>query len=124
MKDEKEQEQQEQQAQEQEQERENVVRVNDDPKQGPLDGAEADVFVSKTVFIDRGEGQEPEIVQTKVRGRLTASYELGVFAISIPEENIMLHARIDETMQVLFASAGANKRLHEKKEGNDDGESN
>lgn len=104
--------------------RENVVHVNDDPKKGPLDGAEAEVYVSKTVFKYRGEGQEPEIIQTKVRGRLTASYELGVFAISIPEENIMLHARIDETMQVLFASAGANKKLHDKKEGNDDGENN
>ena len=77
--------------------RENVVHVNDDPKKGPLDGAEAEGYVSKTVFKYRGEGQEPEIIQTKVRGRLTASYELGVFAISIPEENIMLHARIDET---------------------------
>lgn len=95
---------------------ENTVTVNDNPEMGPLDGANAKVFLSKTVFDkDAGTGEDDglnKFTQKKVEGNIKASYELGVVSFSIPEEGLMISARLDEVMQVLFASAGAYRKLH------------
>ncbi len=88
-----------------------TVTVNEDPNEGPLDGAGAEVLVARTTFCEDSEGK-PIMRQKTMDGRIKASYELGVVSISVPEEGIMLTARIDEMMQVMFASAGAYKKLH------------
>lgn len=97
-----------------------VVVVNKDPNAGPLDGARAQVNVAKTVFDRDGE----HFTQTILQGSISASYEAGTVSIFVPEENIMLAARLDEIIQVMFASAGAYKKLKEeennKKETNND----
>lgn len=108
---------------------ENTVTVNDNPEMGPLDGANARVFLSKTVFDkDAGTVEDDglnKFTQKKVEGNIKASYELGVVSFSIPEEGLMVTARLDEVMQVLFASAGAYRKLHgDKQGGGDDGEEN
>lgn len=96
---------------------ENTVTVNDNPEMGPLDGANARVFLSKTVFEkDDGEKEGDDgrnrFRQVKLEGNINASYELGIVSFSIPEEGLMISARLDEVMQVLFASAGAYRKLH------------
>lgn len=105
---------------------ENTVTVNDNPEMGPLDGANARVFLSKTVFDeDAGTSENGDVnkfTQKKVEGNIKASYELGVVSFSIPEEGLMITARLDEVMQVLFASAGAYRKLHGENAGGNDGE--
>lgn len=92
-----------------------VVTVNEDPKAGPLDGASATVAVVKTRFNDNGS-----MKQRRLTGSLKASYELGVVSISVPGEKLMLIVRIDDVMQTMFASAEAYKKLHPKKENEED----
>ncbi len=96
---------------------ENTVTVNDNPEMGPLDGANAHVFLSKTVFEKEdsekdGDESRNKFTQVKLEGNIKASYELGVVSFSIPEEGLMISARLDEVMQVLFTSAGAYRKLH------------
>lgn len=103
---------------------ENTVTVNDNPEMGPLDGANAKVFLSKTIFeeaaSDAQEDRVDKFTQKKVEGNIKASYELGVVSFSIPEDRIMISARLDEVMQVLFASAGAYRKQHGEGTGGDD----
>lgn len=97
--------------QKQQERKECEVSVNKDPAQGPLDGASATVNVAKTVFAEDGE----HFSQMKLVGNVRASYELGVVSISVPSERVMLAVRLDELMQVMFASAGAYRKLEEQK---------
>lgn len=99
------------QQEKQDAKKECVVEVNKDPNAGPLDGARARVNIAKTVFDKDGE----HFSQTLVNGSISASYETGTVSIYVPEEKIMLVARIDELMQVMFASAGAYRKLEEQK---------
>lgn len=87
------------------------VTVNTNPKNGPLDGASAIVNMIETVLPD---GEHSEIVQSKKKCKLMASYELGVCSITSIEDNKMFTVRIDEMMQVLFHSASANTKLKQK----------
>jgi len=82
------------------------VEVNTDPEKGPLDAAEANVIIAKTLFKKDGTFR-----QDMVKANIKASYELGVVSISIPKNNVMFSARIDEVMQVMFASAEAYKKM-------------
>lgn len=107
------------QEKKQDAQKECVVVVNKDPNAGPLDGARAQVNVARTVFDKDGE----HFSQTILQGSISASYEVGTVSIFVPEENIMLAVRLDEIMQVMFAAAGAYKKLKEeenKKETNND----
>lgn len=105
----------EKKAPEQEAAKLSEVHVNTDPNAGPLDGAEATVFVAKTRFGKDAEGKTV-FKQRRMEGNLKASYSLGVVSISIPGERLMLSVRIDEMMQVMFASAGAYKNMSGKTE--------
>ncbi len=98
------------QEQKQEAQKECVVTVNADPKEGPLDAASATVNVAKFVFEKDGK----HFSQEQLSGTIRASYELGTVSISIPSERIMLAVRLDEMMQVMFASAGAYRKLAEQ----------
>ena len=96
------------------------VVVNTDPKNGPLDGASAKVNVARFIFNDDGQTFKHKVLE----GNIKASYEIGTVSISVPEEKIMLAVRLDEIMQVMFAAAGAYRKLEEeknqKKEANND----
>lgn len=87
------------------------VVVNTDPKNGPLDGASAKVNVARFIFNDDGQTFKPKVLE----GNIKASYEIGTVSISVPEEKIMLAVRLDEIMQVMFAAAGAYRKLEEEK---------
>lgn len=91
-----------------------IVTVNDDPEAGPLDGAQASVFVVRTRF-SKDENAKTRFRQRKVQGKIHASYSLGVVTLAIPGERLSLTVRLDEMMQVMFASAGANKKMAESK---------
>ncbi len=98
---------------------ETTVEVNADPEQGPLDGASAIVNMVKTVFPEDDNG---EVEQFQRTAKIMASYELGVCSITDKEDNVMFTVRIDEMMQVLFASAGAYKKMKESGEKPDENE--
>ena len=87
------------------------VVVNTDPKNGPLDGASAKVNVARFIFNDDGQTFKHKVLE----GNIKASYEIGTVSISVPEEKIMLAVRLDEIMQVMFAAAGAYRKLEEEK---------
>ena len=89
------------------------VEVNADPDDGPLDGASAVVNMVKTIFPAEEQGK---IEQHQMSAKIMASYELGVCSITAREDNVMFTVRIDEMMQVLFASAGAYKKMIENNE--------
>ena len=90
------------------------VVVNTDPKEGPLDGASAKVNVARFVFNDDGQSFKHKVLE----GNIKASYELGTVSISVPDEKIMLAVRLDEILQVMFAAAGAYRKLEEQKNQN------
>ena len=87
------------------------VVVNTDPNNGPLDGASAKVNVARFIFNDDGQTFKHKVLE----GNIKASYEIGTVSISVPEEKIMLAVRLDEIMQVMFAAAGAYRKLEEEK---------
>ena len=95
--------------------KESVVEVNTDKKKGPLDGASALVKLVKTSYKKGPQGEE--FAQTIENGKINASYELGVISFTVhSKRKIMVTARIDEVMQVLFASSKAYKKLHVKED--------
>lgn len=67
----------------------------------------------KTIFSAEEQGK---IEQHQMTAKVMASYELGVCSITAREDNVMFTVRIDEMMQVLFASAGAYKKMIENSE--------
>ena len=87
------------------------VVVNTDPNNGPLDGASAKVNLARFIFNDDGQTFKHKVLE----GNIKASYEIGTVSISVPEEKIMLAVRLDEIMQVMFAAAGAYRKLEEEK---------
>lgn len=88
------------------------IRINKDEKAGPLDMAEAEVVVAKTLLNKTSEEGKEAFEQDNCKGKIMVSYDLGIVSIVLPEENLMLSVRTDEMMQVMFASAGAFQKLN------------